>query len=128
MASFVARNMNWIRLILRDKHVTGILLGFFAVMIILSSSHMYYDHPSTEAEQNGKALSHQQDEDETPVIKIGQEAITSVVQIILVQPIRPITNITFSEEGEKKVTYTTKAKLNSYFKALFNLIISPNAP
>ena len=128
MSSFVARIMNWIRLILRDKHFTGILLGFFAVMIILSSSSLYYDHSSANEEQNQQALSQQQEDDETPVIKIGQEAISSVVQIVLIQPIRPITDITFSEEGEKKVAYTTKAKLNSYFKALFNLIISPNAP
>ena len=128
MTRFVALSMNWVRVILKHKHFTGILFGIFAGLIILSNQSLYYNLDAETAEQTKKELADQEEGEEIPAIKVGQEAITSVVQVILVQAIRSVTDILFSDDNEVKHTYSSEVSPNSYFKALFNLIISPNAP
>ena len=121
--------MNWVRVILKYKHFTGILFGIFAGLIILSNQSLYSSYQPEPMEQSNQTPADQQEDgEEVPIIKVGQEAITSVVQVVLVQAIRSVTDIVFSDEHEVKPTSQSEIRSNSYFKALFNLIISPNAP
>lgn len=59
---------------------------------------------------------------------LAYEAIVPIAQLSLVQELYIIADLTLLNEIEMEEVLETPLYFNSYFKTLFRLIISPNAP
>jgi len=109
------------------KEWLSIVLGVVAAIAILCSQSFTYtvselpDEVKTELPADDDGEHHE-------VTTISQDAVSSVVQLTISHGLHFITNIYHNVVEVAKTWFDQKIDFNSYFKTLFRLIISPNAP
>ncbi len=114
--------------ILKYKHVGGIAVGLMAAVAILLSQSFYFDYVrGVESNVKTEIPSSDQDEQQT-VIKMGQQAVSSVATFAVQNVLHFITEIYSEDKSEKPSIFQNTTGFSSYLQNLFRLIISPNAP
>ena len=113
--------------ILTLKEVTGVAIGVFVALIVLFNQAFYYNYLA-EVNDGGVKTEINDSQEDTPVIKLAQDAVSSVVQVVLAQTLHVISEILFADGEDTTVETPLNIGVSSYFKTLFNIIISPNAP
>ena len=113
--------------ILPFKEVASVVAGIFVALIILCNQAFYYNYLAELNDTKTKTEISDSQED-VPVIKLAQDAVSSVVQVIVVQALHLISEIVFVDREESKSEAPLNLGASAYFKTLFNIIISPNAP
>lgn len=110
------------------KDGLSLFLGVFvAIAILLSQSIVVSSSQEEETKPVTEQQSDQGDEAEQ-VLTISQDAVSSVAQITISHSLRFISDIYQKAEDKVEVNLDQKVDFNPYFRALFRLIISPNAP
>ncbi|MEM6522536.1 MAG: hypothetical protein AAGF85_06330 [Bacteroidota bacterium] len=109
----------------KRKKNLGIAFGVLAAVAVLFSQSFYFNYlesiDTTSVEQTDERG------DDTPVIKMAQDAVVSVAQIFIHQVLDYLGDISVGREIIKTEIPRT-LRLDRYFQTLFNIIISPNAP
>lgn len=109
------------------KEWVSLILGVMAAAAVLctqSFNYSTYIQPE-EGTQTEVPSDQHEDADKTT---ISQDAVSSFVQLTLTSGLHFIADIYQGIVEEFEVVVDQKIDFNSYFKALFRLIISPNAP
>ncbi|WP_155211138.1 hypothetical protein [Fulvivirga aurantia] len=111
------------------KEWLSIALGVMAALAILCSQSFTY----TQLSEVDKSIeteipTNDSDDENQELATISQVAVSSFVQVTLSQGLHFITNIYHNVIEVVADHVDQKIDFNSYFKALFRLIISPNAP
>lgn len=120
--------MKGVKNISKYKHAIGMATGVVTALVILFSQVFYFDYAPETQSQVKTEQSQDQDGSETTDVTISQDAVSSIVQVNINQGLHFISDIHFSVTDLGDFEIVTIPDLNKYFKALFNLIISPNAP
>ncbi|MBL6446844.1 hypothetical protein JMN32_11010 [Fulvivirga sp. 29W222] len=121
--------MNKQRHISNYKQTIGIVIGIVAAIVILVSQSFYYDYmASTEGGVKTEIGSEPTGEQQPDILTIGKDAVTTVVQFTITQVLQFIADLQLANSDEVQIEFDQKVELNTFFKTLFRLIISPNAP
>lgn len=112
-----------------NKESLGIFLGLVAAMVILLSQTFYFSYVESV---EGKAVQSEQagdfeDSDKT-VIKMAHQALSSVAQFAIQNVLHFISEIYIQDVAVESDFIISYEGFTPYLKALFRLIISPNAP
>lgn len=127
MANFGADFMTDNKNISNYKHLVGISMGVITAFVILFTQSFYFNYV-TDSKVEVKT-EQADDSGETSLdLTISQDAVSSVVQININQILPYISDIHFTLEDQGNFEIISVPELNKYFRALFTLIISPNAP
>lgn len=112
------------------KHTIGIAIGIIAALVILVSQTFYFDYlANTDGDKVKTEVAEDGSEHHaSDVLTISQDAVTTVVQFTINQILLFITDLQLISNEDVKVEFSQKVELTTYFKTLFRLIISPNAP
>lgn len=112
-----------------NKEYVGIALGVVAALVILLSQSFYFSYvegiegPAIKTAQAGDF----EDSDKT-VLEMGHQALSSIAQFAVQNVLHFISEIYIEDLNENGEYILTNEGFTPYFKALFRLIISPNAP
>lgn len=109
------------------KHIMGLALGVLTALAVLCSQSCYYSliEKTKSVEASGSA---DQSDEGTGVSVLTTDAVSYFVQVTLNQALHVITEIYSEAVDQTKTEVDLKVDFDSYFKTLFRLIISPNAP
>jgi len=114
------------RNISRKKELTFILMGVLAALaIVCSQSFSYFDYAG-DSKANTEIPADEENQQDIP--SISQDAVSSFVQLTLNQALHFIADLKYQVKETVTVFLDQKLDYNTYFKTLFRLIISPNAP
>lgn len=111
----------------KHKHVIGICFGIVAAIVILVSQSFYYDYLAS-AEAGFHTEVEDEGEEDHAIITINKDVVTSAVQLTITQTLHFIADIHLDNAAQADIEIDQKVDFNTYFKTLFRLIISPNAP
>ena len=112
-----------------QKHPVAILM-----LILIGMSVLVYQTGQTYVQVASVAHTQTTDgaDEETPatqyVFNISQDVILSVSNIHLDQELHQIKEIIFGDEKDDYSTPVVAKRISSFFKTLFQQVISPNAP
>ncbi|UII22837.1 hypothetical protein [Fulvivirga ligni] len=117
------------------KHTIGLCIGVLAALVILTSETCYYSYmASYSLATSGKDTTidikhdNKDDSNDHAILSISKDAVSSVAHMNITQALHFITEI-YSGSSEDVVEIPENIPdFNTYFKTLFRLIISPNAP
>ncbi len=104
------------------------IIGMIVAVVILFTQTFYYNYLSEVHDDQIKTEINDQQQEDVPVMKMAQDAVTSAVQVILFQALHLISEIVLVDGEEVKVEPSIDLGYISWVKVLFNVIISPNAP
>jgi len=114
------------RNISRKKELAFILLGILAaVAVVFSQSFTNFTY---ELEKDVKTELPADEEGSEDIPTISNDAVSSFVQLTLNQALHFIADLKYQVKETITVFLDQKLDYNTYFKNLFRLIISPNAP
>ncbi|MEL7004629.1 MAG: hypothetical protein AAFN93_18120 [Bacteroidota bacterium] len=119
--------MKSIKNIAKYKHMTGMILGVMTAVIILFTQAFQYDYVA-DTKVEVKTEKSDESNETSNDLTISTDAVTSVVQININQVLPYIADINFNLEDQTSFETIRVPNPNKLFKALFTLIISPNAP
>lgn len=110
------------------KEWLALMLGVVAaIAIIFSQTTLVSDQNTTDTETQSQEEPTDTDEKQD-IPTITQDAVSSIAQLTLANGLHFIADIDQNEGETVKVQFDQKIDFNSYFRTLFRLIISPNAP
>jgi len=106
----------------------SITLGVMAAIAVLCSQSLSYASSLRSEKETKKEIpgDHEQDHHDLPTL--SQDAVSSFVQLTISHDLHFITDIYHNTVEEVNTELDQKIDFNSFFKTLFRLIISPNAP
>jgi cytochrome c-type biogenesis protein CcmH/NrfG len=114
--------------IVRYKFKAGILMGFMAVCAILYVDLSSFTYRQA-AIQHEKAESSEEKENKSQeILDAGKNLIAHVSQLTLVQTWHFIGEIYLVDHQDQEIQDLEIGEYNTWFKTLFRIIISPNAP
>ncbi len=99
-----------------------------AIAVVFSQTTLVSSQNTTDTETHAHTDSGDSDEDNHDITTISQDAVSSIAQLTLANGLHFITDIDQNEGETVKVQLDHKVDFNAFFKTLFRLIISPNAP
>ena len=111
------------------KEWLALTFGVLAAIAIVCSQTLP-QNAELGSEEVKKELPAQSDDenDHHEIPTINQNVVSSFAQVTLTQSLHFISDIYQPEGDEVNVQLDQKVDFNSFFKTLFRLIISPNAP
>ncbi|UII33398.1 hypothetical protein LVD17_06130 [Fulvivirga ulvae] len=111
------------------KQTIGIVIGIVAAVVILVSQSFYYDYMANAEVGVKTEIGNETTDDQQPdILTISKDAVTTVVQFTITQVLHFIAELQLANSDEIQVEFDQKVELDTFFKTLFRLIISPNAP
>ncbi len=110
------------------KEGLALTLGIVAAIAILFSQTAFVSEKHTSDVETHQSSDDDNAENTHDITIIAQDAVSSIAQLTLANGLHFITDIDQNETETVKVHFDQKIDFNSYFKTLFRLIISPNAP
>ncbi|MEP2771221.1 MAG: hypothetical protein ABJH05_03665 [Fulvivirga sp.] len=110
------------------KEGLALTLGIVAAVAILFSQTALVSDNHTSDTETHQSTEDDNTENKHDITTITQDAVSSIAQLTLANGLHFITDIDQNESEPVKVQFNQKIDFNSYFRTLFRLIISPNAP
>ncbi len=114
--------------IVRYKFKAGILLGFMAAFAILFSELSSFQYRQAAAIQAKADKAGDYDDKAQEVLEVGKHLVAHVSQLIIVQEWHFLGDIYTIDHQDQEPGALEVRGYNTWFKTLFRLIISPNAP
>ncbi|UII28719.1 hypothetical protein LVD15_09925 [Fulvivirga maritima] len=110
------------------KHSIGICLGIIAALVIITSETCYYGYLASQTSSIEVSQDDNGDDGEHAIISISKDAVTSIAHLFIQQVLHFISDIYSASADDVIEIPESIPDFNSYFRTLFRLIISPNAP
>ena len=120
--------MNKQNYISKYKQSIGIVIGIVAAVVILVSQSFYYDYLASADGVNTEISTENTDDQQPDILTIGKDAVATVVQFTITHVLHFIAELQLANSDEIEIEFDQKVELDTFFKTLFRLIISPNAP
>lgn len=111
------------------KEYLALAFGVIAAIAIICSQTFPQSTQLDQSEKKSELPAQSDDDsDHHEIPTISKNVVSTFVQVTLTQSLHFISDIYQPEGDEVNVQLDQKVNFNSYFKTLFRLIISPNAP
>lgn len=103
-------------------------MGVIAAAVILCSQSFYFDYVQGVESNVKTEIPADGEEGERTVLKMSQQAISSVATFAIQNVLHFISQIYVEDQSETPNVFQNTEGFTSYLQTLFRLIISPNAP
>lgn len=112
------------------KHPTVILLLILLGMSVLvyQTAHTYVQSSLKVESTTNNDTTNSGDQESSDFVSASQDVFLSVSTIQLDQELHQIKEIVFGDDKKEKHTHIVTKYVSSFFKTLFQQVISPNAP
>lgn len=106
----------------------SVTMGVVAALAVLCSQSFTYTSSIKAQQDTKKEVPSDHDQENHDIATVSQDAVSSFVQLTISHDLHFITDIYHNVVEEVNIEFDQKIDFNSFFKTLFRLIISPNAP